>query len=348
MNDWIRHLETQGLVRAAENEWHFGEVLSQARVPLSSTAIAPLPQYSIMEIAGLDAERFLQGQTSAQVTLANGEFAPLTAFCSPKGRVLANGQLMRVDETRYWLLLDIGVADPLHAHLAKYAPFYKVEITRPETRIFGIVGEDAAAQVEAQLDVTAPVAWAMAQSDAAVILHHPGPTPRFMVVAPEDAALPAWKAFEGIATPVGNAVWRLQDIQAGLAWLGDSQRDSYLPQMINWEALGGISFRKGCYTGQEVVARAHFRGQVKKRLLRAQLENDTLPAPGTPVHDADGKFQGDIVCAALNADGKAEVLAIITQRDEPRELNVDGVPLKRLALPYAIERVDPESMSLQA
>ncbi|MCK0768583.1 CAF17-like 4Fe-4S cluster assembly/insertion protein YgfZ [Chromohalobacter canadensis] len=348
MNDWISHLETQGLVRAAENEWHFGEAVSQAHVPLSSTAIAPLPQYSIMEIAGPDAERFLQGQTSAQVELANGEFAPLTAFCSPKGRMLANGQLMRVDETRYWLLLDIGVVDPLHAHLAKYAPFYKVEITRPETQIFGVLGENAAAQVEAQLDATPPDTWAMAQSEAAVILHHPGPMPRFMIVAPEATALPLWKAFENIATPVGNAVWRLQDIQAGLAWLGDAQRDSYLPQMINWEALGGISFRKGCYTGQEVVARSHFRGQVKKRLLRAQLESDTLPTLGTPVHDTNGKSQGDVVCAALNADGKAEVLAIITQRDEPRELNIDGVPLKRLALPYAIERVDPESMSLQA
>ncbi|MCK0745076.1 YgfZ/GcvT domain-containing protein [Chromohalobacter nigrandesensis] len=348
MNDWSRHLEAQGLVRTAENEWHFGEAVSEARVPLSSTAIAPLPQYSIMEIAGPDAERFLQGQTSAQVTLVDGEFAPLTAFCSPKGRMLANGQLMRVDETRYWLVLDSGVAEPLHAHLAKYAPFYKVEITQPATRIFGVFGEDATAQVEAQLHVTAPATWAMAQNDAAVILRHPGPIHRFMIVVPEDTALSAWKAFEGIATPVGNAVWRLQDIQAGLAWLGETQRDSYLPQMINWEALGGISFRKGCYTGQEVVARAHFRGQVKKRLLRTQSENATLPAPGTPVHDANGKSQGDVVCAALNADGKAEVLAIITQRDEPRELNIDGVPLERLALPYAIERVDPESMSLSA
>ncbi|MBZ5877675.1 CAF17-like 4Fe-4S cluster assembly/insertion protein YgfZ [Chromohalobacter israelensis] len=348
MNDWIEHLEAQGLVRSATHEWHFGEATGQAHLSLETTALAPLPQFSIMEIAGADAERFLQGQTSAQVTLANGDFAPLTAFCSPKGRMLANGQLMRLEEGRYWLLLDSDLIEPLHEQLAKYAAFYKVEISQPAVRTFGVMGRDAADRLESHFTTAPPETWGMQRVGQAVLLRHPGPVARYMVIAPEATALEAWQSLQPTTTAVGNAVWRLHDIQAGLAWLGAAQRDSYLPQMLNWEALAGISFRKGCYTGQEVVARAHFRGQVKKRLQRGRLASHVLPAPGTPVEDTAGKSQGEVLSAALDADGQTEVLAVITQRDEPRALVVEGNALTPLDLPYAVERVDPESLAGQA
>src|SRR5690606_16448087 len=130
--------------------------------------------------------------------------------------------------------------------------------------------------------------WHQAGDGERQILAHPGSQPRLMVCLPQAQASEAFRQLSAQAVPVGNSVWRLHDIQAGLAWLTGAHYDALLPQMINWEALGGVSFKKGCYTGQEVVARAHFRGQVKKRLVRAQLEGEHLPELGASVNDAGG------------------------------------------------------------
>ncbi|HSH49464.1 MAG TPA: folate-binding protein, partial [Halomonas sp.] len=316
---------------------------------LESTVITPLAQFGILDITGSDAERFLQGQTSAQVSLANGKFAPLTCFCTVKGRVIANAQLMRVDESHYRLLLDRSLVEPLTTHLQKFIPFYKAELkARNDLALIGLIGKEAQAVAEVRLGFAAPAAWHQSGDSERQLLVHPGPSHRLLACVPLADAEPLWQALTEQATPVSNGVWHLHDIQTGLAWLSAEQSDTYLPQMINWEALGGISFRKGCYTGQEVVARAHFRGQVKKRLMRGQLDNDTLPEVGTHVTDDAGKRLGEVVSAERDAYGKVEVLAVVNQRDPQPELHIGEHRLQRLNLPYAIERVDPEQLADQA
>ncbi|MBF8222054.1 CAF17-like 4Fe-4S cluster assembly/insertion protein YgfZ [Halomonas sp. 328] len=319
-----------------------------ARRALDATVIAPLAHLGILEVEGSDAARFLQGQTSAQVDLADGDFAPLTCFCSAKGRMLANGQLLRRSEYRYWLILSRDLVTPLAEHLGKFAPFYKTTLTpRDDIALLGLIGQEAPALAEARLDIVPPTTWHQVVHDEALILRHPGPRPRLLIAVPEAALVATWQAFTAQALPVGNAIWRLHDIQAGLAWIRAEQADAYLPQMINWEALGGISFKKGCYTGQEVVARAHFRGQVKKRLVRAQLEGDRLPAPGAAVEDAAGKSVGDVLGTELDAYGQPEVLAVLSTKEELGPLTVEEQVLKRLKLPYALERLDPETLADQ-
>lgn len=345
MTDWNAHLESHGARHVDDRHLDFGDP-EQARKAQNETVLQPLVHFAILEIRGNDAERFLQGQTSAQLTLADGNFAAPTSFCTPKGRMLANGQLMRREEGCYWLLLDAGLVEPLRQHLAKFAPFYKVELTaRDDLAIIGLTGRDAPALIETRLDVTPPTTWQQMALGEGLVLRHPGSLPRLVLCLPTAEAIEAWDALARNATPVGNAVWQWQDIQAGLAWLDVSLQDSYLPQMFNWEALGGVSFKKGCYTGQEVVARAHFRGQVKKRLVRAQLEGATLPAVGDEVIDAEGKARGEVVAAALDGYGQAEILAVLTTRETAEPLTVGEQRLKRLKLPYPVERLDPEAMA---
>ncbi|MHB0775552.1 CAF17-like 4Fe-4S cluster assembly/insertion protein YgfZ [Halomonas sp. WWR20] len=344
MNDWTAHLEARGAHMPAPESCDFGDG-HQARLPLEKTVLAPLPHLGVLEVDGVDAKAFLQGQTSTQVSLADGTFAPLTAFCTAKGRMLANAQLLQVAPERYWLILDTRLTVSLHEHLGKFAVFYKLAITvRDDIALLGLIGEEAPALLETCLKRVPSGQWSMTHSGETLIARHPGPMPRFLLCTPQDQAAPLWDRLADSATPVGNAVWQLHDIQAGLAWMTQAHQDTYLPQMLNWEALGGISFRKGCYTGQEVVARAHFRGQVKKRLMRAKLEGSELPSPGTPVENADGKKLGDVFRAAADADGQVEILAVVTTRDTPDTLQVNGVPLTPLTLPYAVERLDPESL----
>ncbi|MDR5865749.1 CAF17-like 4Fe-4S cluster assembly/insertion protein YgfZ [Halomonas koreensis] len=345
MTDWIAPL---GARRESDDRVAF-DTPAPARQAMDATVLVPLAHLGVLDVRGEGAERFLQGQASAQVALADGDFAPLACFCTPKGRVLANAQLWRVAEGHYRLLMRRSLVPSLRAHLEKFAPFYRIELTpRDDLALIGLIGREAPAVAEARLDLTPPAVWHQAGDDSQQLLTHPGPRPRLLLCLPAGDLEATWQRLADQATPVGNAVWCLHDIQAGLGWLGADQADAYLPQMLNWEALGGISFKKGCYTGQEVVARAHFRGQVKKRLVRGQLEGDRLPAPGSAVEDADGKRLGEVLGAELDAYDQAEVLAVLGTREAAEPLTVDGQQFKRLQLPYPLERVDPEILATRA
>lgn len=345
MPDWISAPSGR---QDAEDRITF-ETPAPARQALDGTVVAPLVHLGVLDVFGPDSERFLQGQTSAQVGLADGNLAPLTVFCTPKGRMLANAQLLRVNEEHYRLVMPRGLVQPLAEHLGKFAAFYKAQLeVRDDLALIGLIGREAPALAEVRLDLLPPAVWHQSGDADVQLLAHPGPRPRLLVCLPTDRAASLWTRLAEQATPVGNAVWCLHDIQAGLAWLTPMHRDALLPQMINWEALGGISFKKGCYTGQEVVARAHFRGQVKRRLVRAQLEGGELPPLGSPVETSEGKAVGEVLAAELDAYDQAEILAVLTTKEDLGPLRVAGQAFKQLKLPYPIERLDPESLAAKA
>ncbi|QJQ96683.1 MULTISPECIES: folate-binding protein YgfZ [Halomonadaceae] len=346
MTDWSARLGAMTRDEGGSSQRVDFPTENQARQALDTTVISPLVHLGILEVAGGDAERFLQGQTSAQVSLADTRFAPLTAFCTPKGRMLANAQLLRVDEQRFWLVMAADRIVPLKTHLDKFAVFYKIEMQpRDDLALLGMIGQESRALLEARLDIVPPAIWHQAKQHPILALAHPGTRPRLMIIAPVDEVERVWQALTPQATPVSNAIWGLHDIQAGIAWVTQQTQDAYLPQMFNWEALGGISFKKGCYTGQEVVARAHFRGQVKKRLMRAQLEGAELPPTSTPIVDAEGKSYGETIAAELDAYGQAEILAVMSTKEITEPLAVLGQRYKCLKLPYPLERLDPEQLA---
>jgi tRNA-modifying protein YgfZ len=318
-----------------------------ATVTASTPALGSvrLNHLAALDVKGVDAEKFLQGQTSAQVSLADGYFAPLTCFCTPKGRMLANAQLMRLGEDHYRLLLSNTLLDSLANHLKKFAAFYRAELTTYRDLIF-IGASDEAQALADQLDIELPVqVGTHTNSDQACVLRYPGETARWLVCFDNDSQVDVASVQDDQA---GRNAWQLEDIRSGLAWLTDTQQDHFLPQMLNWEALGGISFKKGCYTGQEVVARAHFRGQVKKRLMRISIETTTLPEVGASVVNDDDKAVGEVVVSAFNDQGGVELLAVMNTKvaEEETSLFLTGASAALLSLPYAIERVDPEQLAV--
>ena len=301
-----------------------------------------LPHLAALDIKGADAEKFLQGQTSAQVALADGFFAPLTCFCTPKGRMLANAQLLKVSDGHYRLLLSTSLIEMLASHLAKFAAFYRVELQTQSSML--IVGASESANRAAQaFDLALPNQPFTHHSNAqATALCQPGHG-RWLITI-ENAA--EQHAIEVNDNEDSFNTWLLEDIRSGLAWLTASQQDHFLPQMLNWEALGGISFKKGCYTGQEVVARAHFRGQVKKRLVRVTTTADTLPRVGDTLVDEQDKTVGEVVSSAFSDKQQIEMLAVantkVTEALTP--LYWQGHSITLCDLPYAVERLDPEQL----
>ncbi|WP_110677899.1 folate-binding protein YgfZ [Salinicola sp. RZ23] len=340
MHDWTAHLEAQGGEPRDALHWQFPD---DARQPESSaTALVPLTHLAVLECRGADAARFLQGQTSANVEHANGNLAPLTVFCTPKGRVLANAELLQVAPEHYWLLLHASLVAPLKQQLDKYAPFYKMTLAaRDDLVLLGVIGDTPATTAWPSTD------WRMHQHGDTVVVRHPGPQPRWLLALPEAQAETQWAALTAELPVSGTARWQRADIAAGLAWLTQAHSDSYLPQMINWEALGGISFRKGCYTGQEVVARAHFRGQVKRRLGVAWLAGDTPPALGSEIRDGQEKRVGEVCQAEADPSGTGCQLLIVisTAAADDAPLQVEGRELTRQPLPYPLERLDPETLA---
>ncbi|EHA15684.1 folate-binding protein YgfZ [Halomonas sp. HAL1] len=322
-----------------------------ATVTSRNTALGSvrLTHLAALDVKGADAEKFLQGQTSAQVSLADGYFAPLTCFCTPKGRMLANAQLLRMGENHFRLLLSSTLLESLANHLKKFAAFYKAELTALPNLTF--IGTDEGAQSLAdQLGLQFPEqVGTHTNNDQLCALRYPGKTPRWLLCFEHD--------IHGDEISIqdddeGRNAWQLEDIRSGLAWLTDAQQDHFLPQMLNWEALGGISFKKGCYTGQEVVARAHFRGQVKKRLMHISVEaqalSEALPEVGTSLTNGDDKAVGEVVVSAFNEQGGVELLAVMSTKvvEETTPIFLAGAPATLLPLPYTIERVDPEQLAV--
>ncbi|MBT2787955.1 MULTISPECIES: folate-binding protein YgfZ [unclassified Halomonas] len=318
-----------------------------ATVTASTPALGSvrLNHLAALDVKGADAEKFLQGQTSAQVSLANGHFAPLTCFCTPKGRMLANAQLMRLGEEHFRLLLSVTLLESLANHLKKFAAFYKAElVSLPDLIVIG--ASDDAQALANQLNLELPdQVGTHTHNDHASTLLYPGETSRWLLCFDKDHNVDVASVQDD---PASRNAWQLEDIRSGLAWLTDAQQDHFLPQMLNWEALGGISFKKGCYTGQEVVARAHFRGQVKKRLMRVSLASGTLPEVGASVVNSDDKAVGEVVVSATTPQGGVELLAVMNTKvaEEQTPLFLAGAPATLLPLPYAIERVDPEQLAV--
>lgn len=318
-----------------------------ATVTASNPALGSvrLTHLAALDVKGADAEKFLQGQTSAQVSLANGHFAPLTCFCTPKGRMLANAQLLRLGDEHFRLLLSNTLLDSLASHLKKFAVFYRAELIALPDLTFISASEDApglAAQSELQLPKHIGT---HTKTDQAFALRYPGEIPRWLFGFDNDIKGDIALSQDEDAS---CSAWQLEDIRSGLAWLTDAQQDHFLPQMLNWEALGGISFKKGCYTGQEVVARAHFRGQVKKRLMHISVEMSSLPGVGASLVNRDDKSVGEVVTSAFNQQGNVELLAVMSTKvaEETTPIFLAGAQATLLPLPYAIERVDPEQLAV--
>ncbi|WP_251978056.1 CAF17-like 4Fe-4S cluster assembly/insertion protein YgfZ [Salinicola avicenniae] len=336
MNEWKAHLTSQGGSQTDTGQWQFP---ADANAQTSTGHyLVPLSHLAILECEGADATRFLQGQASAHTDHANGDFAPLTAFCGPKGRMIANAELLQVAPERYWLLLHASLCEPLATQLGKYAPFYKVQLRqRDDLALLGVIGAPET------LDAGVPTGdWHMQATAEHVLLRQPGPSPRVLLALTPPQAIDTWNRLRQDHQPAGTALWQQADIEAGVAWLTAAHSDSLLPQMINWEALGGISFRKGCYTGQEVVARAHFRGQVKRRLQIARLDGATPPDVGSDIR-CDEKRVGEIFQAVSTGDSCLVLAVLNTSVEETAALEVDSRRLTRQPLPYALERLDPEN-----
>lgn len=308
----------------------------------SQTRIIPLLHNRVISIIGPEAEKFLQGQLSCDMRDTSQLGSRLGAHCNIKGGMLALYRVIGV-EGGFWLRTHQDIFEGGLKNLKKYIMFSKAEAEDQSDQIvgFGLMGPGASTLVEKLFDKVPSETDKAIHAGNKVAIKVPGD--RYELWLPVNEAGEALEQLIRLA-PLGTTQeWVLEEIKAGIPDLRSATLEAFIPQMSNLQALKGVSFSKGCYTGQEIVTRLQHRGKLTKPMYLAQVKTDSLPLAGDPLHSADKSNVGQVVLAARSGGHEVTLLAVInkTQADES-SIHIEssqGPQLEMLPLPYEL---DPE------
>jgi tRNA-modifying protein YgfZ len=286
--------------------------------------VFPFPERAVILVSGPDRIAFLQGQLTQDVAALAPERVQLAALLSPAGRALALARLIAHGES-VALIVPAALAAGLAERLRKYVLRAKATITLEAGLALGAVLEEAPGETDARFG-PAPAGTHAQLADGASLVRLAG---RALLLAPAATLAPHLNA---AADP---ARWERVAIAAGEPSVLAETQEHWTAQMLNLDRLDAISFSKGCYTGQEIVARTQHLGRIKRRMLRYRLAA-APPPPGAPLL-AGNERVGEVVRSAPTADG-AELLAVVTLEARARELaTADGARLSELPLPYPLD-----------
>ncbi len=339
--DWLTFLAQAGAVLDDGRLAHFGNPERELRAALQGDILCDLSRQGLIAVSGEDAQTFLQGQLINDIRQVTPEHSQLSAYCSPKGRMLANFRIFQRDEA-YYLHMPQEKLEPILRRLKLFILRAKVTLEDASDKLvhIGLSGPRA----EALLSEASPPApagvGAAVQTQGLTVIRVPGDHPRYEVYGPLAPMETLWTELASQTIPAGAEPWRLLDILAGIPIIYTATTEAFVPQMANLQLLDGISFRKGCYTGQEIVARTHYLGTLKRRMYRAHVDTERRPPPGTELFSAQsGAGAGKIVDACRHPEGGYETLAVViidSAENGPVRLHDEQGPQLRFApLPYA-------------
>ncbi len=343
-SEWQTFLQQQQATLEGDRIIDFGDAAQERQAVESGTVLADLSHLGLIAAGGSDAETFLQGQFTNDIQQVTAQQSQLTAYCNPKGRMLASMRLFR-REDRYFLSLPRSVLEATLKRLRMFVLRSNVTLddASDELARFGLAGPDAEKLLGAQLPALPGAVNEVVQHAQLSVIRIPGPQPRFEIHGPASDLTRLWQALQSGATPVGYPAWSWLDTVAGVPTVVPETVEAFVPQMANLHSLGGISFTKGCYTGQEVVARMHYLGKLKRRMYRAHVDIDTPPVPGEPLYNAGAgtdNSAGKVVLAQLAPQGGVDLLAVLqisSVEAAPLHLGQpDGPALNLLDLPYEV------------
>jgi tRNA-modifying protein YgfZ len=302
-----------------------------------------LADFGALRLRGPDATRFLQGQLSSDVARLSPERSLLAGYHNPQGRVIAVLRLVQIAPDDLLAILPRELAPVVASRLSKFVLRSKVKIAdqSAEWRVSGLVQGDAGAQAS-------PAAVNAQERDGESVIVCVGDKPhRWLRITAAHNAAASGGADEAVARGERDS-WRRLDIAAGVPHVYAVTTEEFVAQMLNLDVLGAITFDKGCYTGQEVIARAHYRGRVKRRTQRFVSRGTLQLKPGDSAQLSDGRT-AKVVEAVQLADGRCEFLAVASfsrvaaesgvaaespGAAEPR--NDDAIDVEQLDLPYSL------------
>ena len=340
-SDWGSFLTNNGAIIENGQIIHFGDVGTEQNAAINSEVLCDLGHLGLIRISGADAKTFLQGQFSNDVNEVSPTLSQLNSYNSPKGRMYASFRLYQLGDD-YLIQIPRENIEPTLKRLQMFVmrSDVKLQDISDDMLGLGISGPKAEEILAKQFNqvpdsVDACVTW-----DNGLIARIPGVQTRFIVICRAADAQAYWQGLSGQCKPCGPQAWTLLDIRTGIPNIYLATREEFVAQMVNFHSINGVNFKKGCYPGQEIVARMHYLGKLKKRMYRVNIDTAVLPAINTAIFTAGNEQNvGQLVDCCTAPDNTCEALIVLQIKNAGDELHLataDGPDIKLLDLPYEV------------
>ena len=332
--NWQNFLTSQGLSPLIENEQPFS-------LNGEDNLICPLPQYDLLVASGADAQQFLQGQCTCDLRKLNEMTALLGGHCSAKGRMLSSFFAAHIDTGHIGLRVHNSISDYALAQFKKYIVFAKAKIEIDENWLcFGLfVNANRKPQVEKFLNLPQADLGFIQNKHYTIIRHRES---QYELWITTDFVTELWQSLTQTLAVGPAERWDFANIRAGVAEIRIGNEDRLVPQVLNFDLAGGISFDKGCFTGQEIIARLRYKGRPKKHLYHVSADTFTgAPEPGLEILDSQTKQTvGQVILASKNKTS-FDMLVVLNDEYANTEMPLnfgssEPIKLQWHSLPYAI------------
>ncbi len=347
--DWQHFLAAQGAQIQDGVVQHFGAAAAERIATRDGTVLCDLSQFGVLKVSGTEAQGFLHNLFSSDVNSLTPQQAQPSSFNTAKGRTLATFMIWRErTETEFFLQLPQSLLAPIQKKLTMYVLRAKVKIEDISNEIvcFGLSGANAAALIKEH--ITSVIPLDLMSVERAVHNHQARftvirlDTQRFQIAAAPQHAPELWQKLSTDARPVGSPCWDWLNIRAGIPVILPQTQEEFVPQMANLDLIGAVNFKKGCYPGQEIVARMQYLGKTKRRMYLAHVDGDVAPQAGDELFSAEmeGQACGMVVNAQAAPDGGFDLLAVVQIASQETQIvhckSLQDAALQFLPLPYAL------------
>ncbi|HUI99599.1 MAG TPA: folate-binding protein YgfZ [Usitatibacter sp.] len=345
MSSWFSFLASRGARLDATGVMDFGDPAAELAAARDHAVLVDLSHNAILAVTGDDATAFLHGQLTNDLQSLPEGAAQWSGWCSAKGRLLATFLLLRRADG-YLLMLPAEIAGAVAKRLGMFVLRSKVKIADASDSMvrLAFAGKTAAVIVARELGFTPDPMRSVEKNGATCIALD---AERFVILAPMEKAPALWEKLAENAAPAGPDAWAWSLVRAGIPVVTAATQEAFVPQMANFDLVGGLSFRKGCYPGQEIVARTQYRGILKRRMAIAHLSGDLRPAAGESLYGAAFGEQaaGTILNVAPAPGGGYDVLVVAQLESlaegDLRWRSLDGPRLEIREKPYEREPAEP-------
>ena len=337
--DWLAFLQRQHAHLQDGVVLHLGDAQDELIAAQSGTVLCDLSQFGILKVAGEDAQSFLQNMCSSDVREVSAQQAQISSLNTPKGRMLATFLIWQTDAD-YFLHLPRSLCPAILKRLSMYVLRSKVRIEDTGDGIIcmGLSGEGATALLQQHFGSVPQNPLAVEQHDNASIIRIGAQ--RYQINTTPQHAPALWQNMAANARAVGSVCWDWLNIRSGIPVVTPATQEQFVPQMANLELIGGVNFKKGCYPGQEIVARMQYLGKSKRRMYLAHIAGNAQAGDQLFSAEVDEQSCGMVVNATPAPNGGCDLLAVMQIGSHDAQSvhlgSLQGEALQFLPMPYVI------------
>ncbi|WGZ95975.1 MAG: folate-binding protein [Candidatus Thiothrix putei] len=337
--EWKTFLIDHGAEFSGDSLVSFGNPERERRIPPQGAILCDLSHFGLISVSGEDATTFLQGQLTNDIKQVTDTQSQLSAYCTPKGRALATFFITKRQGV-YYLSVSRDLLEPILKRLRMYVMRSKVALEDASASLvhFGFAAPDGDVRLQEILGKAPANAYDTLQINGLTIMRQPAPIPRFKILGELDDTKKLWERLNVNAACVGRSSWEYFNVMSGVPMVTQASSEAWVPQMLNMHLINGVSFTKGCFPGQEIVARLKYLGKSKRQMYRIGIPHCVnIPKTGKNFSSDTDPEAGTILNATLNPDGYVEALAVMKIAEAHKPLHLGEYAIQMLELPYALE-----------